>query len=118
LSHCSKSPFLYLLRVKSLKTGNHQMRKVSALLLALSVAGLSACGGSEGSGANNSVEEVNVASDDLTVSDNLGAADSLGNQANALEGDAGNLANGADANLVDTGNAVGNALSNAAGNSQ
>ncbi len=93
------------------------MRKVSAILLGLSVAGLSACGGSE-SGANNSVEEVNVASDDLTVSDNLGAADSLANQANALEGDTGNLANGVDANLVDTGNAAGNAQGNAAGNSQ
>ncbi|MDP8914616.1 MAG: hypothetical protein M3N39_13710 [Pseudomonadota bacterium] len=94
------------------------MRKVSAILVALGVAGLSACGGSESGGANNSVEEVNVASDDLTVSDNLGAAESLANQANALEGDAGNLANGVDANLVDTGNAAGNALGNAAGNSQ
>ena len=94
------------------------MRKVSAILLALGVASLSACGGSESGGADNNVEEVNLASDDLTVSDNLGAADSLGNQANALEGDTGNLANGADANLVDTGNAAGNALGNAAGNSQ
>lgn len=94
------------------------MRKVPAILLGLSVAGLSACGGSESGGANNSVEEVNVASDDLTVSENLGSTDSLANQANALEGDAGNLANGVDANLVDTGNAATNALGNAAGNSQ
>jgi hypothetical protein len=90
------------------------MRKVSAILVGLSVVGLSACGGSESGGANNSVEEVNVASDDLTVSDNLGAADSLANQANALEGDSGNLANGVDTNLVDTANTAGNA----AGNSQ
>ena len=94
------------------------MRKVSAILLGLSVVGLSACGGSESGAANNSAEEVNLASDDLTVPDNLGAADSLANQANALEGDAGNLANGVDANLVDPGNAAGNALGNAAGNSQ
>ena len=94
------------------------MRKVSPILLGLSLAILSACGGSESGGANNSVEEVNLASDDLTVSDNLGAADSLANQANALEGESGNLANGADANLVDIGNASANSLGNAAGNSQ
>ena len=88
------------------------MRKVSVLLLGLGAAALSACGGSETGAVNNSVEEVNVASDDLTVSENLGAADSLEAQANALEGDAGNLANGVDANLVDTGNAASNALSN------
>ena len=94
------------------------MRKVSAVFVGLSVASLSACGGSESGGANNSVEEVNLASDDLIVSENLGASDSLANQANALEGDAGNLANGVDSNLVDTGNAAANAASNAAGNSQ
>lgn len=88
------------------------MRKVSAILLTLGVAALSACGGSESGGTNNVVEEVNLVSDDLTVSDNLGTTDSLGTQVNALEGDAGNLANGVDANLVNTGNAAANALGN------
>jgi hypothetical protein len=90
------------------------MRKVSTVLAALSLAVLSACGGSDSGAANNSVEDVNVASDDLTVTENLGAVDSLGNEANALGSDAGNLGNAADANVTD----AGNALENSAANSQ
>ena len=88
------------------------MRKVSTLLAAVGLAALSACGGSDSGAVNNSVEEVNVASDDLTVTDNLGAVDPLGNDANALATDAGNSSNAVDANLSDAGNAVENSAAN------
>ena len=95
-----------------------------AALAVASLLTLGACGGSEQATANNSVEDVNLATDDLTATDNLGAADnlggadSLGNQADALGNEAGGTGNAADANAADAGNAADNAVGNATGNSQ
>ena len=98
------------------------MRKVSTALVAAGLLSLGACGGgSEQSGSANGADEVNVASDDLTATDNLGA-DTLGNDANALGLDAGNAVNAVDANLSGGGNATdaagGDATGNATDNSQ
>ncbi len=97
------------------------MRKVSTALAAASLLALGACGGGGDTGSANGADETNVATDNLGAVDPLGTdanalgtdTNALGTDANALGGDA-NLANGADANLTDTGNAA----SNATGNSQ
>ncbi len=90
------------------------MRKVSTALAAASLLALGACGGGGDTGSANGADETNVATDNLGAVDPLGTdANALGTDANALGGDA-NLANAADANLTDTGNAA----SNATGNSQ
>ena len=94
------------------------MKKVSTALVAAGLFALVGCGGSEQNGAANAVDEVNVAADDLTATENLGGGDTLGNQANALEAESGNVANAAEANLTGTGNGADNAAVNAASNSQ
>ena len=95
------------------------MKKLSTALLAAGLLTLGACGSSEEAPAtNNSVEDVNLTTDDLTTTDNLAGTETLGNQADALGSEGGNGAGAADANLTETGNAADNALGNAAGNSQ
>jgi hypothetical protein len=90
------------------------MRNFTTALAAAGLLALGACGGSE-SGSENGADEVNIATDNLAVSDPLVTenltANAVGNEANALGTDAGNLANAADVNLTGTGNT-------AAGNSQ
>ena len=89
------------------------MKKLSTALVAVSLLALGACGGSEEApAANNSVEDVNLATDDLTATDNLGAGDTLGNQVDALGNEAGDTANAVDANLSEAGNAADNAAAN------
>ena len=92
------------------------MRKFSTALAAAGLLALAGCGGgSESGAANNTAEDVNVSADGLGATDTLDA-NALGNDVNAL--DAGNVGNGADANLTDTGNAAGNEAANTSANSQ
>lgn len=87
------------------------MKKVSIALLSAGVLALGACGGSEEANtAGNSVEEYNVASDDLGVTDNLALPADL----NAV--DAGNLTT--DLNSADANAAAGATEVNSAANSQ
>lgn len=82
------------------------MRKISVALVSAGLLALSACGGGEDAGANNAAaEDLNLATDDLTVTDN-GAipADTLANDANALGTDTTNLTNAADLNATGTAN--------------
>lgn len=88
------------------------MKKLSTALVAASMLALGACGGGGDAAANNSVEDVNVAADDLTLTDNGVGADAVGNDLNAVGGDVGNAANAVDANVTDAGNAAANAAAN------
>lgn len=92
------------------------MKSVSTALAAAGLLALSACGGSgsDTSAANNNVETVNVSADDLTATD----ANTLGSEANALEGGAGNVSNAVDVNATGADNATTNASGNTTGNSQ
>lgn len=87
------------------------MTKFSSALLGASLLALTACGGASDTAATNNltVEDYNVQADDLSVTDNgVVLGDTLGNEANALEADAGNAVNSADANVSATANLQGN----------
>jgi hypothetical protein len=118
IPRCGKLRRLYLSSSKHAHRGN-QMKKLSTALLAAGLLTLGACGSSEEAPTtNNSVEDVNLTTDDLTATDNLAGTETLGNQADALGSKGGNGTGAADANLTETSNAADNALGNAAGNSQ
>jgi hypothetical protein len=92
------------------------MNKLYSGLAAAALLTLAACGSGD-TGSANGVDEVNVSTDNLTATDTLDA-NALGTDNNVLGADA-NLTNGADLNVVDTGNtADANAAGNATANGQ